>query len=260
MSMRRLLKAASERLLPVLICLGAWHAAPAADRDALREIVQTQCVPHWLASHSPAPCASVAVAEGRPERGFALLPDRKGGAHFLLIPTRTVSGIESEWLQDPEAPNYFAAAWETRAALGEKAGRTVPRDAVGLAVNSMRARSQDQLHIHVECVQSEVHAALLADLPHLGDDWRPVAVPGWQLLGLRILGENLDANPFRLLAERLPAAKAAMGDYSLFVAGAQFADGPGFVVLAGVGPGTERLLDSTCELAGTRVASGATAR
>jgi hypothetical protein len=50
-----------------------------------------------------------------------------------------------------------------------------------------------------------------------------------------------------------------MGDYSLFVTGAQFADGPGFVLLAGVGAGTERLLDSTCELAGTRVASSATA-
>ncbi len=54
-------------------------------------------------------------------------------------------------------------------------------------------------------------------------------------------------------------AQATMGDYSLFVTGAQFADGPGFVLLAGVGAGTERLLDSTCELAGTRVASSATA-
>jgi hypothetical protein len=33
-----------------------------------------------------------------------------------------------------------------------------------------------------------------------------------------------------------------------------------FVVLAGTGPGTERLLDSTCELGATRVASSATAR
>lgn len=246
--------------LALLICLAACRPAPAGDRDALREIVQGQCVPHWLVAHSPAPCARVEMAEDPGERGFALLPDRKGGAHFLLIPTRTISGIESAWLQDPQAPNYFAAAWDARDALTARAGRTVPRDAVGLAVNSMHARSQDQLHIHLECVRSDVHAALQAELPHLGDDWRPVALPGWQIIGLRIRGLRPDANPFRLLAERLPGAKDAMGDYSLFMTGAQFADGPGFVVLAGLGPGTERLLDSTCELAGTRVASGGTAR
>jgi CDP-diacylglycerol pyrophosphatase len=260
MGMRRLLKAAISRSLPILICLGAASGVRGADRDALREIVQTQCVPHWLASNSPLPCASIEVTEGHPELGYALLPDRKGGAHFLLIPTRTVSGIESEWLQDPQAPNYFAAAWDARQALAEKAGRTVPREAVGLAVNSQHARSQDQLHIHIECVQSGVHAALQAALPGLDDDWRPVPVPGWQLVGRRVLGENLRASPFRLLAARLPGAQATMGDYSLLVTGAQFADGPGFVLLAGVGAGTERLLDSTCELAGTRVASGATAR
>jgi len=251
---------AMRACLAVLMWLAVCDSAPAADRDALREIVQGQCVPHWLVAHTPAPCASVELAADRNERGFALLPDRKGGAHFLLIPTRTVSGVESAWLQDPQAPNYFAAAWDARAALAARAGREVPRDAVGLAVNSMRARSQDQLHIHIECVRSDVHAALQAELPHLGDDWRPVVLPGWQFVGLRMLGPRPDANPFRLLAERLPAARDAMGDYSLFVTGAQFADGPGFVVLAGVGPGTERLLDSTCELAGTRVASGASAR
>jgi CDP-diacylglycerol pyrophosphatase len=238
----------------------AAHAAHAADRDALREIVQAQCVPHWLAAHAAEPCASVELPQGAQELGYALLPDRKGGAHFLLIPTRTVTGIESAWLQDPQAPNYFAAAWEARAALAAKAGRPVPREAVGLAVNSQHARSQDQLHIHIECVQSDVHAALAAAVPRLGGDWQPVAVPGWRLVGLRVLGERLDASPFRLLAERLPQAQGAIGDYSLFVTGAQFAEGPGFVVLAGTGPGTERLLDSTCELAGGGVASGATAR
>ena len=44
-------------------------------------------------------------------------------------------------------------------------------------------------------------------------------------------------------------AAAAMGDYSLLVAGMTFRSGPGFAVLAGSGPGTERLLDSTCSLA-----------
>jgi len=41
-----------------------------------------------------------------------VLADRKGGAHYLLIPTQTMAGIESGELLDPEAPNYFAEAWQ----------------------------------------------------------------------------------------------------------------------------------------------------
>jgi hypothetical protein len=51
------------------------------------------------------------------------------------------------------------------------------------------------------------------------------------------------------LAERLPGAKQDMGAYTLMVAGMQFKDGPGFILLTGSNvPGTEILLDPTCAI------------
>ena len=65
--------------------------AEAQNRDALRQIVQEGCAPHWLQAHDPAPCERGYLPDARHD-GYAVLADRKGGAHFLLIPTRRISG------------------------------------------------------------------------------------------------------------------------------------------------------------------------
>ena len=52
----------------------------------------------------------------------AVLADRKGGAHFLLIPTGTVAGMESPELLEPGTPNYFAAVWAARDLVAGAAG------------------------------------------------------------------------------------------------------------------------------------------
>jgi CDP-diacylglycerol pyrophosphatase len=236
------------------LLLGACAAgtpAAAQSRDALREIAQDQCLVHWQQSQLPGPCLRVEIPADRGAGdGYVVLADRKGGAHFLLIPTRTISGIESADLQRADAPNFFAAAWSARAEIDGAIGRPLPRDWLGMAVNSRHARSQDQLHIHIECLEPQIHAALLASAERLTEDWTPLEVPGWRLLARRIGSATLgDQDPFKLLAAGLPGAAAAMGDYSLLVAGMTFRSGPGFAVLAGTGPGTERLLDSTCSLA-----------
>jgi CDP-diacylglycerol pyrophosphatase len=64
-------------------------------------------------------------------------------------------------------------------------------------------------------------------------------------------GRELGArNPFEILADRLPGAKDSMGEFTLLVAGVEFKQGPGFVLLAGNAvPGAELLLDSSCDVA-----------
>src|ERR1700733_870534 len=72
------------------------HPCSAANRDALRHIVQDQCAVHWLQRHDAHPCERVYLPDAPRERdGYAVLHDIKGGAHFLLIPTRTITGLES---------------------------------------------------------------------------------------------------------------------------------------------------------------------
>lgn len=206
---------------------------------------------HWLQQHTAAPCARIYLPDAAHEReGFAVLADIKGGAHFLLIPTRTLAGMESPELIEPGIPNYFAAAWAARDLLNAAAGHPVPRSAVGLAINPRRARSQDQFHIHMECLRTDVAAALRQAAPQLTDAWTLTAIGPWSYEARRVLGDELTgSDPIALLADKLPAARSTLDDYTLVVAGMNFRSGPGFVLLAGHGPAGELLLDSTCALA-----------
>jgi CDP-diacylglycerol pyrophosphatase len=223
-----------------------------AGRDQLRAIVQQQCLPHWTQAHDPSPCISVRTLDdgSRPE-GFAVLHDRKGGAHFLLIPTRTITGIESPEVRGARALNFFAAAWEARYVLVGAVGHTLPRSAIGMAVNQYRARSQDQLHIHLSCLSPRTHDALQSQAQGISQKWSSVSIDGARYHALRIPGSELGGtNPFELLAAQLPDAPRAMDEYTVLVAGMQFEQGPGFAVLAGREvPGAELLLDANCTLA-----------
>jgi CDP-diacylglycerol pyrophosphatase len=229
------------------------NACAAPNRDALRHIVQDQCAVHWLQQHDAQPCERVYLPDALREReGYAVLHDIKGGAHFLLIPTRTIAGMESAELLDSGTPNYFAAAWQARDLLAAVIGRGIGRGAVGLALNPRHARSQDQLHIHIECLRTDIAHALQAAAPRIRATWSSVFVAAWDYQAIRVMGEEMDgANPFELLADKLPTAKSAMGDYTLVLAGMEFNEGPGFILLAGKGPAGELLLDSTCAIAAT---------
>ncbi len=260
------MKQSVRTLCLVLLCVVALGAlsVSAADRDALRHIVQDRCLVHWNASHDPAPCARV-VLSGT-SQGYAVLPDRKGGAHFLLIPTATITGMEDPQLLSPGTANYFAGAWQARDQLTTVVGHPVRDDAVGLAINSSLARGQDQLHIHIECLQPQLYHDLQAAAASLSEHWAPLHIQDSAFMALRIKGQDL-ANPIALLANSLPGARQSMGDYTIVVAGAQFKDGPGFIVLTGrtptraallagpinglaaglAAPG-ETLLDSTCAI------------
>jgi CDP-diacylglycerol pyrophosphatase len=196
-------------------------------------IVHDQCVPDQKQSGDPAPCAAVDLSGGE-QKGSAVLKDLVGATQFLLIPTARLTGIESPELLAPDAPNYFADAWRARTFVDDRAGRTIPREWLSLAINSQLARSQNQLHIHIDCVRSDVHDALREHGGDVGATWAPFPVP---LAGHRyhaIAISDLDAvNPFRLLADRVAEARSDMGDRTLVVVGTVGAKGqPGFVVLA----------------------------
>jgi CDP-diacylglycerol pyrophosphatase len=223
-----------------------------AGRSMIRQIVQDQCVLNWQEHQKPAPCERVFLADLKnASSGYAVLAAPGGGAHYLLIPTRTMAGLENSELLDPDAPNYFAEAWHARGLLGSFVGHDVPRSMVGLATGIAVSRAQDQFHVNIECLQQEVYKTLRASADSIVDAWSPIAVMGSTYQARRILGDGLDAsNLFELLATLSPDARHHMGNYTIVVAGVQFKSGPGFVVLTGTGPSGEILLDSTCAVAG----------
>jgi len=106
------------------------------------------------------------------------------------------------------------------------------------------------LHILVECLRPDVADALQTAATHITSVWSTISVVGWRYDAVRVMGEDLGgSNPFRLLADRFKGSDAKLEEYSLIVAGMQFKEGPGFVVLAGTGLAGELLLDSSCAVA-----------
>jgi len=219
---------------------------------ALRQIVQTQCVLGWKQHHNPAPCERVVLYDPNgSDLGYAILQDPAGGAHYLLVPTQTMAGLESGELLDRDAPNYFAEAWRAHELLAQSIGHAVPRTDIGLVVNTERTRAYDQFHIHIACLRQDASDALRAASPGITDTWAPVNVGTTSFQAMRIASESLDgSNLYESLAALKPGVAQRLRDYTLIAVGAQFVSGPGFIILTGTGPTGEILLDSTCEAAG----------
>jgi CDP-diacylglycerol pyrophosphatase len=257
--LRQYRRLAARVIAGAIVLLGTAWNGHAADPDALWKLVHDGCVPDQQQKGDPAPCVLVDLRQGD-AKGYAVLKDRVGATQYLLIPTARVPGIESPLLLAPEAPNYFADAWRERGYTERAAQRPLPRQAISLAINSAFGRSQNQLHIHIDCVRTDVRAALQRELPVIGDSWAPLPEPlaGHPYRAMRVLAETLDdTEPFRLLADGIPGARAAMGEQTLVVVGAEFAAGsPGFIILTdrvnladGDRASGEELQDHDCALA-----------
>ncbi|MEO8715102.1 MAG: CDP-diacylglycerol diphosphatase [Acetobacteraceae bacterium] len=225
-----------------------------AGSDALWRIVHDQCAPHEELFRSSLPCL-----ETDEDRGIAILKDLVGATQTPFIPTARITGIEDPAVLEPGAPNYFALAWQRTNATRALANANLPRDALSLALNSRFGRTQDQLHIHIDCIRSDVRALLAQYSETISESWShfPVPLAGQPYLTRRVatLGRP-GATPFQLVATGIPDAGKDMGAMTIVVVGDFFNGEPGFVLLAGrasVAAGDsgsgEDLQDHTCALA-----------
>jgi CDP-diacylglycerol pyrophosphatase len=171
-------------------------------------------------------------------------------SEFLVTPAIHIEGIESADVLKPDVSQLWQAAWNARALVERALGHSLPASAVGLVVNSAGSRTQDQLHIHVDCASRTTQRVLEEFLPRANDAWQnlPKTIAGNRYV-VRLLGSsNLAAvNPFDLLTSALPHDKA-IASASLAVVGVGSEhDASDFLVLASFTdkPG-EPLLDHTC--------------
>ena len=240
----------------------AAFASPAGTlhSNALWHVVHDLCVSDARLTGLPAPCLAV-----NRRGGYAVLKDLRGRTQVLLIPTARVRGIESPKLLAVGSPNYWQAAWASRRFFEHEAGSAVAREDIGMAINSAYGRSQEQLHIHIDCVRPDVKAALAAHEDDIGEQWSPFpeVLSGERYIARRVDGAELgERDPFKLLATGDPDARNDMGAWTLAVIGTQFADGkPGFILLAAEGGvagnvlgAGESLLDHGCALLGLQTA------
>jgi CDP-diacylglycerol pyrophosphatase len=228
----------------------------AADRDVLWQVVQA-CVTNHRITGAAFPCLEVNEGGGVAD-GFVVLRAPLARTHILIAPTTRIEGIEDTLLQSSNAPNFFEDAWEARQYVVGSAPRLLERDDIGLAINSMAGRNQDQLHIHVDCVKTKARRALQrADTQISFSRWslfrlNPSAP---QYLALKLLGPDLkDINVFKLAAEGLAVRTESLGNMTIAVIAASFSNGQdGFYLLATLaGPSpnvikSESFLDHNCQ-------------
>lgn len=238
----------------VTIVAAGCSVLAAADPNALWHIVNLDCVPAARTTGKVGVCATVDLP-GR----YALLRDRDGVAQHLLIPTDRISGIESPLLLAANAPNYWADAWDARsyveASLKHAHRAPLTDDQIGLEINSALRRSQEQLHIHIDCMRAETTSALARHRNDPARVWTWDTIDGTRYRIMRMPGPAFEFNPFDIVA-RAHTSPDIMAQQTILVTGAgpSAQDAGWFVVNSGLdiegGTGSaETLLDHQCEAA-----------
>lgn len=146
-----------------------------------------------------------------------LLKDLVGPLQYLLIPTVRVAGIESPAVLAPDTPHYFAEAWRNRRIMAQRFGHPIPDDDILLALNSRHGRTQNQLHIHISCIDPKVKKRLTHMANRIDTQWAALPQP---LHGHRYIGRRVSVNTLeRESAARLLAghdeARKHMADYGM---------------------------------------------
>jgi|SRR5208283_813693 len=185
---------------------------------------------------------------------YALAKDsdlRKKSHAYLIIPTARVTGIEDSQILSKTYDNLWIDGWHSSHNLGQHTEWT------GLAINSCYNRGEDQLHIHVSCVDPKLAKKLptILDYPQ----FKTVNLKDHKYEATKVSGLTGDNNPFKVVEQRECAnagtdLSACMAKQSIAVIGPGDAEHDGhYYVLNNpyAGPHTrtghaEELLDQNC--------------
>ena len=239
------------------LTMSAAFAAYAMElhRMALWQVVRA-CVADYKLTGAPFPCLEVNISGGEARGDVVLRAPLQD--ETLLVPTRKITGVEDPFLQSPEAPNYFDAAWRGRTFLKTADGRAPERDDIALIVNSIIVRGQDQLHIHIGCLLPYARRSIAAAAPRIPmEEWARVGavMPHTMFWGYRIRGSDLaKVEPFRLVAQAFAGRARSPGDLTTMVAGVRVEGDDEFLILASYAHapgawwpvGSDDLLAPTC--------------
>lgn len=103
-----------------------------------------------------------------------------GHLNFFKADTAPHNGIHTRVLPSQcFNPTFVALHW-------------LQQRGVGLAVNSKQHRTQDQLHIHIECLGAEVYRVLRTAGERRSDRGVVIRLAQWRYQGMRVMGEGLE--------------------------------------------------------------------
>lgn len=177
----------------------------------LWKFVSQQCVPDMEQHQRPNPCEKVDLSAG-----YVLFKDRVGPLQYLLMPVQRITGIESPLLQQPTTPNFFLLAWQQRHLLSEKHQAAIPDSQLAMTINSVSGRTQNQMHIHLSCLRSDIAHQINQPSQNFSDHWQTLSLRSHPYL-IRTLSPTqlAEASVFIRVAREIPGAENNMGDYGL---------------------------------------------
>jgi CDP-diacylglycerol pyrophosphatase len=215
------------------------------ERSELWHVVHDLCVPMQKTLSLPLPCLKVDA-----ERGFAVIRAPYDKTRIIIVPTEKMEGIESLALLQDNMPNLWSFAWSERNRVTTSARRPLDWSDIGMAINSSQSRTQDQLHIHVDCVDTRLKQVLASRAKTISTNWSVLDLRPWgdQYKIKRIDAASLNQNIFKLIAEEVPGARSRMALQSIGVVGfANKDEERDFAVLVNSRGGhAEELLDHSC--------------
>jgi CDP-diacylglycerol pyrophosphatase len=188
-----------------------------------------------------------------PRRDYVILKDispckPKG---YLLIPSQCVTGVEDKQVLAEPVVDFWWASWIwSRRELPD-----VPPSRIAIAVNSLGARGNDQLHFHLSCVSRKVRRTLQqnkASIPRFSPEAKPLRIP----LGprhntyavVRVQGLAGSSSPFAVVEALHGADQSEMAKQGIAVVAAKHR-GEYYVLNTTEGEGgghAEELLDQRC--------------
>lgn len=215
-----------------MLALSAWCGQddlwfPGITRDSLWKNVQERCLATNAERHRD--CAIVDR-----ERGFVLYKDAIGPSHYLVIPDHKVTGIDDPEVWAAEKQNQWAFGWDARSIVGKSIDRSLPDSLVGLAINSKVSRSQDQLHIHLDCISESAREFVRGSGGSIGTTWSDFRYRGKPVRAVLIPSATpaMAFNPFEVIKESLRASPGPVADRGVFVTYVERPEGSsGFVIV-----------------------------
>jgi CDP-diacylglycerol pyrophosphatase len=218
--------ARTSHAIPVAVLLAHFFFSPSLSAQSncpktrLFPVIQT-CL-----TADSAKCAFVDA-----KHGYAILKDLKGETQLLLVATQERCGIEDPRIEASDEPNYFEEAWNARQCVSDLAGRKLADNEISLAINSLSGRSDGQLHIHIDLLNSDLVKELKNHPSSLIFNGHTYSVTHYDTLA----GKNLFAD----LQNKLKANGSAetMRDQTLVVVGDSTG---GFYVLNDYAHGSDR--------------------
>lgn len=180
--------------------------------DSLWQIINGRCVTRFNHTNDTAPCAKVDQ-----KQGYALYKAMKGSAHYLLLPLQPISGIESEQLFSRSAADYLALAWHERQIIAKAFGSPMSDNVLAVTINSVIGRSQNQLHVHLSCLHSDIRARLQQwSLTAADNSWQPVRLRHHDYLARVLSTQQMEQeNLLKRIAREIPNFRHHSGEYGV---------------------------------------------